>query len=178
MNYETIFNVFDGVIIVSNIDSRMDIETTAQDDMYDHINLSSLLGALWYKLHQKFNPHDPGRKQDLTDAKAQVRGIVKAAETSDPKLSVLKSGTLGCWLPYFGVKENPASQDDLEGDMGTWLNYIIMYVQPGRETYQVISSIMQMHDMHDIARFGWSAHQVYCIGQMLERSHKSNSPTN
>lgn len=175
MCYDTVFNVMDGVIIVSNIQPNLENEPYPLASTNDFNNLSTVLGAVFYKIHTKkkidMNVSDKS-KEKFERAQQLVEDGVETKHGRD--IDTLPSGVLGSWLPKRSFRKGKVSQQTIETQMQACLNYVVVFVKPNTQAYRVINNCLQLSQIGDVKAIPWTGRQTYTIGQPCVNSQPHN----
>jgi hypothetical protein len=159
--YETIFNVIDGVIAVTGVETGRDPQVSPQDGYSNEKDLSAVLGAVFFRLHRCFNAQSGPAQANADIAKTMVADSLK----SGSPLPLLPHGVIGAWIPKAASNNKAITNLELQFDMRKWLNYVIVHVSSEHETFSVLNECLRQHQINNVATLTWEAHQLYEIGQ-------------
>ena len=170
LRHELMFNVVDGVIAITHIHKPHGEDR--EGTLADHVayELSSVLGAMFLKLHTRRNRHD-GRVTALArDASALVKVAVEKILPL-PTFPSLPSSAVGSWIPGAENcrRRGGITGKVIESQMRTWLNYVVVHVSPENGAHSIITQCLRQSRTEgfepDIDRLPWEARMVYLIGQ-------------
>jgi hypothetical protein len=157
---EAILSILDGVIVIVNILGDRDVGLSPHDVTTHGANMSPMLGAVFNKLRWDMSPT---RKVKYDFAKTMAESSV----VGQTPLKPLPQGVLGHRLHRDSAACSYVSLLNMSR-MQRWLNYVLVYVEPKHQAYQVIGRCLrlQTYGNGDVRGVNWEHRQVHQIGTL------------